>query len=122
MTLIELFVFIVMISLGYNSAKLFYHIGGLWLAIPGFIAGVALIPFSLFLYDRYRKWAYRGDAWMPDCSCGSSKFKFEKVGTEYHLLCQGCRMRYQKRRNDVSIFENGVTRPYKRLVKYKGWI
>src|SRR5882724_1201611 len=42
-----------------------------------------------------------------ECSCGSSAFRYEKVGEKYHLLCQGCRTRYEKRREEVSVFENG---------------
>lgn len=59
---------------------------------------------------------------MPECSCGNSAFKYEKVGEEYHLLCTGCRTRYEKRRDEVSVFENGVKKPYMRLVKHQGWI
>lgn len=40
MTLIELIVFIIMLSIGGFIAGVLKPIRGLWLAIPGFIAGV----------------------------------------------------------------------------------
>jgi hypothetical protein len=122
MTLIELLVFILMITLGTSAAKALYPMGGFWLAVPGFIAGVFLIPSIGFIHNRYRRWAYLGDKWMPECSCGSSNYKYERVGDEYHLLCQQCKKRYEKRREQVLVYEDGQTRPYKRLVKHQGWI
>jgi hypothetical protein len=122
MTLIELLVPILMIALGACAAKALYPMGGLWLAIPGFLAGILLIPLIGFIHNRYRRWAYLGDKWMPECSCGSSEYKYERVGEEYHLLCQQCRKRYEKRREQVSVYEEGQKRPYKRLVKHQGWV
>ncbi len=101
MTLIELIIFIAMIATGTFLARAIYPIGGLWLAVPGFIAGVALIPSMFFAHDRYRRWIYRGDKWMPECSCGNSVFKYEKIGDEYHLLCRRCKTRYEKHRGEV---------------------
>lgn len=120
-TLIELLFFLVMIALGFGLAKASYAVGGMWLAVPSFIIGVALIPFALFLHVRYRKWAYVGDKFLPPCRCGSDKLKYEKVGTEYHLLCQNCRTRYERQRDEVFVYDNGGRKPYKRLVKWKGW-
>ena len=122
MTLFDLIFFVTMILIGVGLAKVLYPIGGFWLGIPGFVAGVLLIPSMFFAYNRYRRWAYLGDKWMPDCSCGSAKYKVEKVGEEYHHVCQGCRTSYEKCRDQVSVFENGVKKPYKRLVKHQGWI
>jgi len=70
-TLIELIVLLAMISIGALLARALYPIGGLWLSILRFIAGVALIPSIFLAHNRYRRWAYRGDKWMPECSCGT---------------------------------------------------
>jgi hypothetical protein len=122
MTLIELLTLLLMLGIGVGAAHALFPVGGLPLAIPGFIAGVALIPLTAFAYDRYRKWAYLGDKWMPDCSCGSADFKYERVGAEHHLLCQRCRTRYEVRRGSAFVFDGSVKKPYKRLVKHQGWI
>ena len=122
MTLIEATFFAVMCVLGWAAARLVHPIGGFWLSIPGFFAGFLLIPGLGYAYGRYRKWLYRGDADMPACSCGSTKFKYEKVGDEYHLLCQGCKTRYEKRPYEVSVYEGATKKPYKRLVRHQGWI
>jgi hypothetical protein len=119
---IELLFFVAMTAIGTVSARALYQVGGTWLAIPGFLAGFALIPSMFLARGRYRRWAYRGDKWMPECSCGSSAFKYQKIGLDYHLLCQGCATRYEKRRGEVWVFENGAKKPYKRLVKHQGWI
>jgi hypothetical protein len=95
---------------------------GMLLAILGFILGVSIIPAIFVGYFRYRRWAYCGDKSMPECSCGSSVFKHLKVGAEYHLLCQQCKTRYEQRRDEVWIFEDGVKKPYKRLVNHQGWV
>ena len=52
----------------------------------------------------------------------NSVFKVEKVGAEYHLVCQQCKTRYEQRRGEVWIFDGGEKKPYKRLVKHKGWV
>jgi hypothetical protein len=120
-TLIELLSFLVCVSIGAITSIAVYHIGGFWLAIPGFILGFLSIPFLAFSYNRYRKWVYLGDTWMPDCSCGSNKFKYEKIGDEYHLLCQECGAKYKRERHIIWIYENNEKRIYKRMVKFKGW-
>jgi hypothetical protein len=121
-TLIELIVFVAMIALGFLLGRAMYHLGGLWLGTAGFVVGVALVPSAFFVYLKCRHWAYRGDAVMPDCSCGGSAFRVQKVGDEYHLLCQQCKTRYEKNDSEVWVVENGVRRPYKRLVKWQGWV
>lgn len=122
MTLIELLYFVAMIAIGIFFGKAMYPIGGFWLATPGFIAGVLLIPFLTFAYDRYRRWAYLGDKPMPDCSCGSTEYVYENIEGKYPLVCQQCRAIYEKRRDQVFVFENGAKIPYKRLVKHQGWV
>ncbi len=102
MTLIEMLLFIAMIALGVCLAKALYPIGEFWLAVPGFIVGMLLIPSLFFVHHRYRRWAYLGDKLMPDCSCGGEEYKYEKTEEEYHLLCQRCRTRYEKRKDEVS--------------------
>jgi hypothetical protein len=111
-----------MIALGALVGWAVYPLGWLWLAVPGFVLGVLVIPSILFAHQRYRKWAYVGDHYMPDCSCGSGEYFYEKVGEEFHLLCQGCKTRYEKRLDEVSVFENGEKRPYKKLEKHRGWV
>lgn len=122
MNLIELLFFLAMLALGACLAKALYPVGGAWLAVPGFIAGVLLIPSLFFAYNRYRRWAYLGDKWMPDCSCGGSEYELEKFGEEYRWVCQQCRANYEKRGEEVSVFEGDVKRPYKRLMKHQGWV
>ncbi len=123
MTLIELIVFIIMLSIGGFIAGVLKPIGGLWLAIPGFIAGVLLIPGLSFAYERYRKWAYCRDEFMPPCSCGSKEFKVEVIGEkEFHEVCQSCRRHYDRRRDEVHTFDGETRVPYMHLVKHKGWI
>jgi hypothetical protein len=121
MSLIELLVFFAMIALGTLLARALYPHGVLP-AILGFVGGVALIPGTIKAYFEYRRWLYVGDQSMPDCLCGSSVFKYEKIGTEYRLLCQGCKTRYEQRRGEVWVFDGSEKRPYKRLVRHKGWI
>ena len=121
MSAIELLVFLVMIVLGVLLARTLYPHGVLP-AILGFVAGVAFIPITITAYFKYRRWPYVGDKNMPDCLCGNSTFRYEKVGAEYHLLCRQCKTRYEKRRGDVWVFDGGKKKPYKRLVKHKGWI
>src|SRR5262249_41421203 len=103
MSLIELLVFLAMIALGVLLARTLYP-HGIRLAIFGFLGGVAFIPCIITAYFRYRRWLYVGDEDMPDCFCGNSTFRYEKVGAEYHLLCQQCRTRYEQRRGDVWVF------------------
>jgi hypothetical protein len=123
MTLIELIIFIILLAIGGFSAWFLRPIGGWWLAIAGFIAGVMLIPGLFFAYDRYRVWAYSGDESMPPCSCGSKEFKVEFVGeNEFHEVCQTCRRHYDKRKDKVYTFTEKNRVPYMRLVKHKGWI
>ncbi len=73
-------------------------------------------------YVRYRRWIYLGDKEMPDCSCGSSDFRYHNVGADYYLLCQKCNTRYEKRRDSVWVFEGGERKPYKQLVRHRGWV
>ena len=123
MTLIELIVFIIMLAIGGFVAGILRPVGGLWLAIPGFIAGVLLIPGLSVGYERYRKWAYRGDEWMPPCSCGSTEFEMVAVASkDYHTVCQSCRKHYDKHKDKVHAFEGEERVPYMHLVKHKGWI
>ncbi len=122
MNLIELLLFLAMIAIGGALAWVLYPVGGLWLAVPGFLVGLLLIPSIFFTYHCYRTWAYRRDHPMPDCSCGSREYKYEKVSEEYHLLCQRCKTRYERRHDEVSVFENGLMKPYKKLVKHQGWV
>src|SRR2546430_1982562 len=97
MNIIEVVFFILMLGIGWLLAKAIYPIGGFWFAVGGFVVGFVTIPMILFAYGRYRRWAYRGDKFTPDCSCGSSEFKYKKVGREYHLLCQQCKTRCERR-------------------------
>ena len=122
MSLVELLIFMIMIALGLAGAKVAYPIGGLWLAVPGFVFGFLIIPAAMLAHERYREWAYLGDQWMPDCLCGLAEFKYEKVGEELHMLCRHCLRRFEKRGDQVFIYENDQMRPYKRLVKYQGWV
>ena len=121
MTLIELLVFVAEVALGVLLAKTLYSNAGLWGAVCGFLAGVAVIPSIIFVYLKYRRFAYPGHERMPVCTCGGS-LRYEKVGKERHLLCQQCKTRYERRRAEVWVFEDGVRRPYKRMVKWQGWI
>src|ERR1051326_1348618 len=111
-----------MIAIGTCLAMALYPVGGIWLAVLGFIAGVLLIPSLFFAHNRYRRWAYLGDKWMPGCSCGNAEYKYEKIGKEYRYVCQQCGANYEKRGDAVSVFENGVKKPYKRLMKHQGWV
>jgi len=122
MTLIELIFFIVMIALGVWSATVLYPIGGLWLAIPGFAFGFLFIPGIWYGHAKYREWAYLGDKDMPDCLCGDAEFRYVKVGEESQLLCQQCRTRYERRRDQTWVYEGNEKKPYKRLVKHEGWV
>ena len=122
MTLIELVVFLLMLGIGGKVAAILLPIGGLWLAIAGFVAGTLFLPFLFFLHTEYRKWAYRGDKSMPDCSCGSSDYKYQMFGAEMRVVCQHCGAHYEKKRHEVSVFENDEKKPFKRLVKHQGWI
>lgn len=122
MTLIELLVLLLMVAMGVVIARTLYPIAGMFLAIPGFIAGVMLIPAVIFGYVKYRRRTYCGDKPMPECACGSTAFRYEKIGNGNHLLCRGCRTRYQKRRNVVWVFEGGEKKLYKTLVKHRGWV
>jgi hypothetical protein len=121
MTVIELFIFVAMIALGVLFARSMYP-HGILLAVIGFACGLAVIPAIWFAYLRYRRWLYVGDKWMPDCVCGSSAFKHERVGSELHLLCQKCERRYQKRRDYVWALNGEEKTRYKQLVKRKGWV
>jgi hypothetical protein len=121
MSAIELLAFVAMIALGVLLGRAMYP-QGILPAILGFVVGVAIIPSIVKSYFTYRRWLYVGDKSMPDCLCGTSVFKYEKVGAEYHLLCQHCKTRYEKRLGDVWVFDGGEKKPYKRLVKHKGWV
>ena len=121
MSLIELLVLFAMFELGALLARALYPHGVLF-AILGFVGGSALIPCTIGAYSTYRRWLYVGDRRMPDCLCGNSNFRYEKVGAEYHLLCRQCKTRYEKRRGEAWVFDGGEKKPYKRLVKHKGWI
>jgi hypothetical protein len=122
MNLFELLFFVVSIAIGICLARALYPIGGIWLSVPGFIAGALFIPSLFFAYLRYRRWAYLGDKWMPDCSCGSAEYKYERIEEQYRLICQQCGASYEKHGNKVSVIENGIRKPYKRLMKYQGWV
>ena len=121
MTLIELTFFVVMILIGIGSSKIFYSLGGYWLGVPGFFFGVLIIPGIMFAHAKYRKWAYLGDKWMPDCKCGSAEFVYEMVAGRVQLFCKKCRTRYQKQKDQVFIFVNETRQPYAKLVKHQGW-
>lgn len=122
MTLIELLFFIACIACGGLLARVLNHTGGLWLAIPGFFVGFLFLPGLLFAYNRYRAWAYRGDEFMPPCSCGSKKFKVEVIGEcEFHEVCQSCGKHYDKRKDKVYVINGDERLPYMHLVKHKGW-
>lgn len=121
MTVIELITLMSMIFLGVFFSRLMYPHGVVF-AVIGFACGFGLIPGTWFAYLRYRRWIYVGDKWMPDCVCGSSEFRYERVGSELHLLCQKCKRRYQKRRDQVWVFNAAEKKPYKQLVKRKGWV
>ena len=122
MNLVELLFVCAMFLIGGFLAAILYPRGGIWLAVPGFVFGVMLIPLAFRAYIHYRQWAYVGDKDMPNCLCGSDRYRYEQVGTEYHLLCQGCKTRYEKRRDRVFVFSGDSKHFYRRLVKYKGWI
>jgi hypothetical protein len=121
-TLITMLIFILMTTIGYWCAKLLYPIGGEWLALAGAIGGFLGIPLCFAGHGMYRRWAYLGDKHMPDCSCGGTEFKVEKLEGDYYLLCQKCRRRYEKQNDRVMVYESGEKRLYKRLVKHQGWV
>jgi hypothetical protein len=121
MTAIELIIFLTMIALGVLLGRAMYP-RGISLAIIGFVCGVALIPCITLAHERHRRWLYMGDEWMPDCVCGSSEFRYEKVDAEFHLLCQKCKRRYEKRGGDVWAFDGTAKQFHKRLVKHRGWV
>ena len=122
MTLIELLFFVVMISIGVTLAKWLYPVGGFWLAVPGFILGVLLIPALLLAHEKYRKWAYLGDKWMPPCTCGNEDYKVEKRNDDFYTVCQRCGAMYDKRKSQVFVVSDGQKKLHKTLVKHKGWI
>ncbi len=121
MTLIELLFLAAMIALGVLFAKAMYPLGILP-AVFGFALGVAIIPSLWLAYDRYKRWLYVGAKGMPDCTCGSSVFSYERVGTETHLLCQKCRVRYQKEGPLVWVFGGEERKLYSQLKKHRGWV
>ena len=122
MTLIELLMFMVFIACGGLLAGALKPVGGLWLAIPGFIVGFLFLPGMGVAYNRYRVWAYCGDEFMPPCSCGSKEFKVEVVGKNgFHEVCQSCGKHYDKRKDKVYTFEGKERVQYMHLVKHKGW-
>jgi hypothetical protein len=118
MTLIELIVFIVMLALGGVVARLLYPIGGLWTAIPGFVAGLVLIPGIGLVVELYTRWVYRGDYLFPPCVCGKADFIADGLNTR----CQTCGRVYDKRKDGVYVIEGEEKRPYMKLVKHQGWI
>ncbi len=122
MNTFELITFLLMIGLGIALANVLYSVSGFWLALLGFVAGALLIPAIIFAHGRYRKWAYMGDKWMPECRCGSATYKYEKLEGKFRLVCQHCRTSYEKRKGEVFVLENDLVIPYKRLVKHRGWI
>lgn len=120
-TLIELIILLTMVFSGVLFSRLMYP-HGIVLAVIGFVCGFGWIPGLWFAYVTYRRWLYVGDNWMPDCVCGSSEFRYERIGSELHLLCQKCKRRYQKRRDQVWAFNaTGEKEHYKQLLKHKGW-
>ena len=121
MSTIELLLLFAMIAFGVLLGRALYP-QGILPAILGFVGGFAIIPSIFKAYFEYRRWLYVGDKRLPDCLCGNSVFKVEKVGAEYHRVCQQCKTRYEKRRGEVWIFDGGEKKPYKRLVKHKGWV
>ncbi|MEI7903613.1 MAG: hypothetical protein WCK89_25530, partial [bacterium] len=97
--------------------------GGLWLSVPGFLAGFLFLPGIGVAYNRYRVWAYCGDGFMPPCSCGSKTFKVEVMGEKvFHEVCQACGRHYSKRKDKVYVVNGEETLPYMHLVKRRGWI
>jgi hypothetical protein len=122
MTLIELIVFVVMISIGVTFSKCAYKVGGFWLAVPGFFLGCLLIPGSILGYERYRKWAYLGDKWMPPCSCGSEEYKPERRNDHFYTICRQCGAVYDKRKNQVFLVVDDQIKLYRTQVKHKGWV
>lgn len=112
-----------MLAIGGWIAGVLYPIGGFWLAIPGFIAGVLLMPGISIAHERYRKWIYCGDDFMPPCSCGSTEFKVEVVGdNDFHEVCQSCHKHYDRCRDKVYVIEDETRQPFKHLVKHRGWV
>jgi len=121
MSLIELIVFLTTIALGVLFARALYP-HGIVFAIVGFVCGFAIIPSIWIAHVRYRRWLYVGDKGMPDCVCGNSVFRVEKVGADFHLLCKKCSRRYQRIRRQVWVFDGDEKKLYRQLIKHRGWV
>lgn len=121
MTLFEMIGFLLLIAIGYACGKIGVRLFGPWGGFA-FIPGFLLIPSIAMAHARYRKWLYKGDRHMPDCSCGSNAFTYEKVGSEYHLLCKECRVRYERTPDTVFVYHGNEKIIFRRLVKHKGWV
>ena len=122
MTLIELLFFLSCFALGGASAGALHTHFGIWIAIPGFIAGFFTLPFlSFYVYPAYRRIAYRGNKSDPECICGSTEYKWDFKSPTLYQHCTKCGRTYIKAYPKVWILENGEKKPYKQMVFLKGW-
>jgi hypothetical protein len=127
-TLIELLTFLSFIATGIWTSMVFnrlvgvHTVAGACAGLLGFVLGAAFLPFLGFSYGQYRKWAYFGDKFMPDCSCGNDQFKLERVDGRLIRVCPSCGARYAKQGDQVWMINGTEKQLYKSLVRFKGWI